>query len=221
MAFTGSALAAGTTMFAVQGGSPVVDKFTVADDGSVSTSAIGFNYDGTTGFSGFGTATPSGALSVTAQSSAGTRGIVNSQHTNNTAGANVSLRKSRGTEAAPLTVNSGDYTGSFAFRNYDGTSWLATGFFGARINGTVTTGSVPTELYFCNAAAGTSDCYGTGNVKMLIGATGNVGIGTVTPTSKLQVVGLPQYENNTAATGAGLSAGAFYRTSTGVLMVAF
>jgi hypothetical protein len=50
---------------------------------------------------------------------------------------------------------------------------------------------------------------------------GNVGIGTTAPTSKLQVVGLPVYADNTAALSGGLTAGAFYRTSTGVLMVAY
>jgi hypothetical protein len=50
---------------------------------------------------------------------------------------------------------------------------------------------------------------------------GNVGIGTGSPTSKLQVVGLPTYADNTAALAGGLTAGAFYRTSTGVLMVTY
>jgi len=50
---------------------------------------------------------------------------------------------------------------------------------------------------------------------------GNVGIGTASATSKLQVVGLPVYADNAAALAGGLTAGAFYRTSTGVLMVVF
>lgn len=43
-------------------------------------------------------------------------------------------------------------------------------------------------------------------------ANGNVGIGTLNPTSRLQVVGLPVYANNAAALAGGLTAGAFYRT---------
>ncbi|NTW31528.1 MAG: hypothetical protein HGB12_02695 [Bacteroidetes bacterium] len=51
---------------------------------------------------------------------------------------------------------------------------------------------------------------------IVLGGTGvnaiNVGIGTATPTSKLQVVGLPEYPNNATAITAGLTVGAFYRT---------
>ncbi len=42
---------------------------------------------------------------------------------------------------------------------------------------------------------------------------GQVGIGTVTPGSKLAVVGLPIYANNAAAITGGLAAGDFYRTN--------
>jgi hypothetical protein len=45
-----------------------------------------------------------------------------------------------------------------------------------------------------------------------INASGNVGIGTTSPTSKLQVVGLSVFANNAAAVAGGLTAGAFYRT---------
>lgn len=50
---------------------------------------------------------------------------------------------------------------------------------------------------------------------------GNVGIGTNAPTSKLQVVGLPEFADNASAIAGGLTIGAFYRTSVGVLMVVF
>lgn len=42
--------------------------------------------------------------------------------------------------------------------------------------------------------------------------SGNLGIGTTAPTSKLQVVGLPVFKNNAAAISGGLTVGAFYRT---------
>lgn len=66
-------------------------------------------------------------------------------------------------------------------------------------------------------------CNPNGDV-ILAGASANaingkVGIGTTTPTSKLQVVGLPLYADNTTAIAGGLTAGAFYRTSAGVLMI--
>ena len=42
--------------------------------------------------------------------------------------------------------------------------------------------------------------------------SGSFGIGTNTPTSTLQVVGLPEHADNAAALAAGLTVGAFYRT---------
>lgn len=64
--------------------------------------------------------------------------------------------------------------------------------------------------------------FGTNNLaRMTVSHNGNVGIGTLSPISKLTIVGLPEYANNTAATSGGLSAGDFYRTSDGTLKVVF
>lgn len=59
----------------------------------------------------------------------------------------------------------------------------------------------------------------TPNVMSIMG--GNVGIGTATPGSKLSIISLSVYADNTAALAGGLVAGDVYRTSTGVLMVAY
>ncbi len=56
-----------------------------------------------------------------------------------------------------------------------------------------------------------NDSFNSGTV-MRIDSSGNVGIGSTTPTAKLQVVGLAEHADNSAATTAGLTAGAFYRT---------
>ncbi len=53
---------------------------------------------------------------------------------------------------------------------------------------------------------------GATNEAISISTNGNIGIGTTSPTSKLQVVGLPVYVNNSGALAGGLTAGAFYRT---------
>lgn len=54
---------------------------------------------------------------------------------------------------------------------------------------------------------------------MTMNSNGNIGIGTNSPGSRLAVVGLPVFSDNTAA--ASLSEGSFYRTASGVVMVKF
>jgi hypothetical protein len=61
----------------------------------------------------------------------------------------------------------------------------------------------------------------TGGSRLVVKGNGRVGIGTTSPTSNLHVTGLPTFADNSAALAGGLTAGAFYRTSTGQLMVTY
>lgn len=58
----------------------------------------------------------------------------------------------------------------------------------------------------------------SGSERMRITSGGNVGIGTSSPTAKLQVVGLVDYATNALAIAGGLTLGAFYHTA-GVVKV--
>jgi len=51
-----------------------------------------------------------------------------------------------------------------------------------------------------------------GTDKAILDGSGRWGIGTISPTSPLHVVGLPTFANNAAAVAGGLTAGAFYHT---------
>jgi len=70
--------------------------------------------------------------------------------------------------------------------------------------------------FLTNGASTAKFVFGDGNpsapnAKFIMDLNGGFfGIGTTTPTSKLQVVGLPTYANNAAAIAGGLTAGALY-----------
>ena len=102
-----------------------------------------------------------------------------------------------------------------------GTSWglesfeeLAVGFNGIR---SVFSGGDNWDISF-SAGTSTNWSSGTQPERMRITSSGNVGINTSTPTSKLQVVGLVDYATNALAIAGGLTVGAFYHTA-GVLKV--
>jgi hypothetical protein len=113
-----------------------------------------------------------------------------SRQTNNGIQASlINFEKIRGSSA----VQQGDIIGIFGFRGYSGTQYLTdNSLFGGLVTGTVTSGGVPTSLFFNTGTSGSN--YGT---EMLIHHNGNVGIGDfgsilstiTTPTYRLQVRG--------------------------------
>lgn len=137
---------------------------------------------------GIGITNPLAQLHVSSDVTSSTRGLVIDQHSTDAASAPIFFRKSRGTLLSSTTVADQDYIGLSTFAPYDGASYLQTSGFGSRVNGTVATGSVPTDLFFYTGSANITNAYVSGQVRMVINSTGNVGIGITTPTNaKLQV----------------------------------
>ncbi len=104
------------------------------------------------------------------------------------------------------------FSGNFIFGTDANTNWAdiwAGGVTPSFNNYFIQAQKAGAGVYF-NATTDVNFCI-SNNVKMTLTSAG-FGIGTATPTSSLQVVGLPEYADNAAALAGGLTAGAFYRT---------
>lgn len=173
-----------------------------------SSATNGFSVDGTT-FSvdaannriGIGTATPARALDVFGASMAvtnsGDRGVTIAHSYTNTAStaSTLQLAKSRGTFASPTDIQSGDDMGRIEFRTI---AYRAQG--GALIIGQASENQTSTangsHLYFQTTPNGST----TETTRMLISQNGNVGIGTISPVSKLDVRGYGYFGTSSSGT---------------------
>jgi len=131
---------------------------------------------------GIGTTSPQMKLEVngnglfTLDSNDTTRGLYVEQYYNDSHAALIGFKRARGTKASPTALSSGDNIGFFRTQGYDGSVYQQAGYFGFSVDGTVSSGSVPTAFVI---ATGTAS-YGTERLR--ITNSGNVGIGTTSPT---------------------------------------
>ena len=104
------------------------------------------------------------------------------------------LAKSRGSSLGSFTVvNSGDILGRISFQGADGTVFRPGASIAAEVDATPGSGDMPGRLVFSTTADGGS----TPTERMRIDSSGNVGIGTTSPNSELEI--------KNASTSAGLT----------------
>ena len=101
---------------------------------------------------------------------------------NSTSGGGGIFRYANGSQASKAAVQNGDRLGFFVFAGYDGTTFLNTAALTAKIDGVVSAGYVPTKLVFETYTAGSPR-----PERMVISSSGNVGIGTSTPSYPLHM----------------------------------
>jgi len=134
---------------------------------------------------GIGTTAPGALLDI--QGSTESLYLLRANGANSNA-PNLRIRKSRGTVATKLTVVNGDYLGHITWEGYDGTNFIeGAGIYGIS-NGTVATGSVPSDLTFYTNPGSMSQ----GLERMRITAAGKTTIGPLqTGTVSLSLVTPP------------------------------
>lgn len=94
------------------------------------------------------------------------------------------FQHARGTLAAPVTVNNGDYLAALSTMNYDGASYILSAGLDIFADGAIAAGIVPTRLHFntMNTAGGYA-------ARLTIRNDGKTGIATTAPAATLDVNG--------------------------------
>jgi hypothetical protein len=133
-----------------------------------------------------GVMAPATRLQVAESVTSSPRGIMSSQHNSGTDGAQLHLRKSRGSLGSPSVIVTGDKLGSLVASGYDGSNYLEMACIIFDTMGTIGTNRVPTNITFWTATNAAPSVL-TQAVK--IDSSQNVGINTQNPAFKLDVNG--------------------------------
>lgn len=110
-------------------------------------------------------------------------GRVGYEHSGGTAGYQYSTRKSRGTSASPVIVNSGDALGHFIFSGYDGNDYRDVAEIRAEVDGSPGASDMPTRLRFYTCPDGSI----TRTERMRIDSAGRVGINCTPSIHRLEL----------------------------------
>ena len=108
------------------------------------------------------------------------------------------FRKARGSITSPTAIQNGDNSGVVSFEGYDGSAYQIAATINGVVNGTVASGSVPTDLVFYTGSNTPPAEH------MRITSAGLAGIGTASPQNLLDVNGAASIGYNVAAPSNGL-----------------
>ncbi len=147
---------------------------------------------------GIGTSNPQTTIHNAETSISPSRGIMAAQHNDGAQAGSIVFRKSRGTEANPAQLVENDYIGIFAAQYWNNTAYDRSAQFGFRTDGPVTAGSAPTAIMFYTGASTNAGDPLILAERLRISSNGNVGIGTSTPSQKLEVAGNASFAGGSA-----------------------